>query len=92
MNKKTYFKSVKSVQSPIIINVAKDGQFLEVKQVGEISGSSNLGVPLYVKDVLYVPSLRDNLMLVKKLAKAVQRSENAYGKRITVESSRKQNE
>ncbi|XP_055614676.1 uncharacterized protein LOC129761001 [Uranotaenia lowii] len=41
-----------------------------LKQTGTIIGSSNTKVLVNMKDVLYIPDLRDNLMSVKKLAKA----------------------
>lgn len=41
-----------------------------VKEASVISCMSNRGVLMSAKDVLYVPTLRKNLMSVKKLTKA----------------------
>ncbi|KXJ69949.1 hypothetical protein RP20_CCG025350 [Aedes albopictus] len=70
VNTKQHFSSVEVLKQPVHIDVAKSGESLVAKESGVVSGMSNRGVMMHAKDVLYVPSLRDNLMSVKKLTKA----------------------
>lgn len=70
VNDADVFSTLNKLSSPVIINVAKDGETLEARKKGVIEGVSNRGVQMKINDVLYIPDLRDNLMSVKKLAKA----------------------
>jgi len=79
VNEKWYLKELSKLKNPVFINVAKDNQSLIAGYSGQISGTSDEGVQLLMKDVLYVPELRDNLLSVRKLTKAgikVEFSEN----------------
>lgn len=67
VNEKWCFYEYKQLQSPIVINVAKDNASLVADYSGKINGFSNKGVELFMKDVLYVPDLRDHLLSVRKL-------------------------
>ena len=49
VNQHWYFEELKEIKNPVVINVAKDDQYLKIK------------------DVLYVPELRENLLSVPKL-------------------------
>lgn len=70
VNEAEIFSETRKLKEPIEIQVAKDGEALVAKFTGTIAGSSNKNTPLTMKDVLYIPELRDNLMSVKKLVKA----------------------
>lgn len=69
-NESWYFSELEDLKFPIEINVAKDKQSLLAKRCGKIQGLSNAGVELAMKDVLYIPELRDNLLSVRKLTSA----------------------
>lgn len=70
MNVKTFFSLTNRLATPVVINVAKDGANIVAKTEGKIVGHSDHGVLLKMKDILYVPDLRDNLLSVRKLAAA----------------------
>ena len=69
-NQHWYFEELKEIKNPVVINVAKDDQYLIAKQKGTIVGTTNIGVEVKIKDVLYVPELRENLLSVPKLTNA----------------------
>lgn len=48
-------------------HVPKHGESLVAKKSGVIMGLNNRGVIVKARDALFVPSLRENLMSVKKL-------------------------
>ena len=50
--------------------MAKDEQCIVAEKCGSIHGLSSSGVKLFLKDVLFVPEWRDNLISVSKLVKA----------------------
>jgi len=70
VNKEWCFSEIKDLHSPVKINIAKEDQCLVAKKSGRIQGNSNKGVDLIMKDVLFVPELRDNLLSVRKITKA----------------------
>nr|XP_029723648.1 uncharacterized protein LOC115264232 [Aedes albopictus] len=67
---KTVFAILKKMTSEVDIQVAKKGEVMVAKQIGQINATSNKAVLFNIKDVLYVPELRGNLMSVKKLTRA----------------------
>lgn len=70
VNQKEIFSSLLILKNPIHIAVAKNNDFLLAIGVGNIKVISNLGtekVDCTIKNVLYVPNLRRNLLSVKKL-------------------------
>lgn len=67
---KNVFENLILLKTPIQIAIAKDGQFLEATGVGNIMCSSQVNkdnTPLKIKNALYVPKLRKNLLSVKRL-------------------------
>lgn len=67
---KDIFSTMSSLDNPVEINVAKDNESIVAKNVGVVQGVSNKGIDITMKDVLYAPTLRDNLLSVRKLTKA----------------------
>lgn len=70
VNDRRVFAHFRKLKQPVVINVAKEGATLKARHAGEIRGDSNRRRKLHMKDVLFVPELRDNLMSVQKLTKA----------------------
>ena len=70
VNSKKFFTTMENLKTPVFIDVAKNGESLVAKESGVINGMSNHGVLMSAENVLYVPTLRENLMSVKKLTKA----------------------
>ena len=70
VNSKKFFTTVENLKQPVFIDVAKNGESLVAKESGVINGMSNHGVLMSAENVMYVPTLRENLMSVKKLTKA----------------------
>lgn len=71
-NCKAYLEQERELQPPISIRVAKEGQCMMATKIGNISAvSKNRGedYPLTLKDVLYIPELRRNLLSIKKMTK-----------------------
>lgn len=60
------FSNLNNLKNPISISVAKDSENLMAHYSGRISGYVN-DVFVNMKEVLYVPGLRDNLLSVSKL-------------------------
>lgn len=61
----------RKLKQSIVIDVAREGQSLVAKTVGEIHGnSSNKQFPLHMKEELDIPELHGNLISVKKLVMA----------------------
>lgn len=69
-NDKKHLLDLVELKTNILINVAKEDQSLIAKYAGKIIGTSDKGVDLNMKDVLYCPELRDNLLSVRKLTSA----------------------
>lgn len=70
VNEKEVFSSIVMLKVPIKISVAKNDDFLLAIGVGNIKVISDLGnekINCTLKNVLYVPDLRKNLLSVKKL-------------------------
>lgn len=66
-NEKTYFTTKNKLTTPAEINVAKDCESITASHIGEIQAVSNKCVEIFMKDVLYAPDLRDNLLSVRKI-------------------------
>ena len=64
------FESLKKLSEPFVINVAKDNQCISAMFGGEINGTSDRGVNVLMKDVYYIPDLRENLLSVRRLTKS----------------------
>ena len=64
------FVDVKQLTYPKQICVAKTEQSIVVSQVGTIEGLSNSGVNVTLKNVLYSPEFRENLLSVSKIVQA----------------------
>ena len=62
-----YFESAKFLNPPILIEVAKQGEYIKATKIGSIEVDSNLGVTLLLENVLYSPELPQNLLSVKKM-------------------------
>lgn len=69
-NQKWCFDSMRELEEPVEISVAKNKEFITAKECGEIKGLSNKDVVVTMKNVLYAPDLRDNLLSVRKLTNA----------------------
>lgn len=70
VNKKIYFTDIVMLQEPIRIAIAKDNNYLIALGVGNIEVYSFVGnenVKCTIRNVLYVPDLRKNLLSVKRL-------------------------
>lgn len=70
VNNKNYFDNLLMLKKPIKIAVAKNGNYMEAVGVGNIKVLSKLAnekIKCYIRNVLYVPNLRKNLLSVKKL-------------------------
>lgn len=55
---------------PLTISIAKDGELLTANEMGDIHGHVSTGQRIILKNVLYVPNLRENLISVSKMSKA----------------------
>nr|XP_029716000.1 uncharacterized protein LOC115259515 [Aedes albopictus] len=69
-NEENCFKKLVKLNQPTNINVAKNNESVEAWYKGSIVGVNSSGTQVTIKDVLYVPDLRANLISVKKLASA----------------------
>lgn len=58
------------MKTAVKICVATDEELLIAKEMGDIDGYTTSGQQVTLKDVLYVPNLRENLISVRKLTKA----------------------
>lgn len=70
VNQKQYFCDLVMLENPIKVAVAKDKEFLLAVGIGNIVAYSivkNQRLKCTIKNVLYVPNLRKNLLSVKKL-------------------------
>lgn len=70
VNDKKYFCSLKKLENPINIAVAKNDHYLQAEGIGNIyvvSYVNDKQVKYNIQNVLYVPSLRKNLLSVKRL-------------------------
>lgn len=73
VNCKDYFNDCIMLKNPIKIAVAKDGDYMEAVGIGNILAISKVGnktIKCTIKNVLYVPKLRRNLLSVKQLESA----------------------
>lgn len=70
VNVKHCFADLTKLKHPVVINVAKDDQSLISRHSGTINGVNKEGNYISLKNVLFVPDLRANLLSVKKMAKA----------------------
>lgn len=61
-------QSVRKLKEPFVIDVAKDGVSIVGKYEGEVLGFSKEGVRFELKNVIFVPELRGNLLSVKKMS------------------------
>lgn len=69
-NDKKWFNRVEKLETPISIAIAKDDQALSASHIGDISVQIDTGKVICVKNVLYVPNLRANLLSVPRITKA----------------------
>lgn len=82
VNVKHCFADLTKLKQPVVINVAKDDQSLISWHRGTIKGVNKEGNTVSLKDVLFVPNLRANLLSVKKMAKADLTSHSRKRKRL----------
>lgn len=70
VNKKEYFVDLMILENPVKIAIAKIDSFIEAVGIGNIEALSYVGgnkISCKIKNVFYVPSLRKNLLSVKRL-------------------------
>lgn len=70
INEKSYFNDLMMLKNPIKIAIAKDRSYIEAIGIGNVNVLSYVNgktVKCTIKNVLYVPNLRRNLLSVKKL-------------------------
>ena len=70
VNSKKFFTTVENLKQPVFIDVAKNGESVVAKEIGVINEMSNHDVLMSAENVLYAPTLRENLMCMTKLTKA----------------------
>ena len=73
INKQENLKYARELVPPIQINVAKEGQSMKALMIGRLDMISKVGATekaIMLKDVLYVPELRRNLISIKRMAQA----------------------
>lgn len=70
INDKSYFENLMMLKNPIRIAIAKDKHYIEAIGIGDIkvlSYVNDKAIKCTIKNVLYVPSLKRNLLSVKRL-------------------------
>lgn len=67
---KWVFQSMSNLPEVKNIHVAKEDQAIIVTKIGEIIGTSNTGVNITLKNVLYSQEFRENLLSVSKMVEA----------------------
>ena len=67
------FASSRVLKSPVIMNVAKDKETMKAVRTGNIQATSKVGetiTKLNIKNVLYIPEVRRNLLSIDRMVKA----------------------
>ena len=70
INNIKYLQNIRKLKEPFIVDVAKDGVTLVGEYEGTVRGKTKEGVILEMKNVIYLPELRSNLVSVKKMTHA----------------------
>lgn len=69
-NESWYISNLNKLDNPVEINIAKDNVSELAKSCGDINCTTECGYEIQMKNVLFAPDLRENLMSVRKLTKA----------------------
>lgn len=83
INDRSQFDVSKELIEPVIISVAKSGEHIKGLEIGNIQAVSlvgNTSIPIEIKNVLFVPNLRNNLLSVRRLEMAGVHVNFANGK------------
>ena len=70
VNNLACLKAVRKLKQPFVVDVAKDDVSLTGFYEGMVEGVTMAGVPVEMKNVVFLPELRGNLLSVKKLSEA----------------------
>lgn len=70
INDRRFLQSIRRLKDPFVVDVAKAGVSLEGKLEGLVRGTTLQGTRFEMKNVVYLPQLRGNLLSVKRLSKA----------------------
>ena len=70
VNNLACLKAVQKLKQPFVVDAAKDGVSLTGSYEGVLEGVTMAGVPVKMRNVVFLPELRGNLLSVKKLSKA----------------------
>lgn len=70
INNRKYLKNIRKLNEPFVVDVAKDGVTLVGEYEGSVTGKTKEGITVEIKNVIYLPDLRSNLLSVKKMSEA----------------------
>lgn len=70
MNDKQIYTQINELVELRYISIAKNGEFVVVNKIGKVQGLSNKAVNVNLKNVLYIPNFRKNLLSVSRIVEA----------------------